>query len=493
MASALSRLMLVCFLAVTGLPAGIASTAMQAEPPILMDARFSGFDTIAHVRFEHPQLAPLAEVISHWAGYYSVNPILLTQVVRKRSLEVLATAQEVEALAALLALAGRTPARPEAVGTRDTLQSLDGISLSSDALDDLLDRTSKAMAQAGLGETLAILADEAPALDLPFALPQAWQFNGVHTWTGDNNAMPMSSLDFTQSWQQGWGDDTSQNLVSAAHDGEVTLFSSCFVHIQHPGGWGTRYYHLDNLAVTNGQLVKAGDLLGNYASDEDQALCSGGHSTGPHLHFALLLDNQYTDLAEHSLSGYGVHPGEASYDAAPDRMWLEKRDVRYYAFDLPIGQEVGDNTIDYRYNGMWFTPEHDGHGVNIEISEFPDGQGTRNSVFVVVFTYDDAGEANFYVGAEEFERWRSDEAVQVELLQTSGGNLSQLVPIDFDDPNQVAPAGHAELRFFGCDSATADLTMVERESGQLVTHTLELVKLIGVPQHACAAASLPLQ
>jgi hypothetical protein len=112
---------------------------------------------------------------------------------------------------------------------------------------------------------------------------------------------------------------------------------------------------------------------------------------------------------------------------------------------------------------------------------------------VVIYTYDDAGQANFYVGAEEFERWRSDEAVEVELLQTSGGNLSDLRPIDFENPSQATPAGLVELRFFGCNSAQVDLTLDERESGQPFTHTLELVKLIGVPQHACQAASLPLQ
>lgn len=485
--------MFICVLALTGLPGGTATAATQAEPTLLMDSRFSGFNTIEYVRLSIPELAPLAEVISHWAGYYLINPILLAQAVRLRSSEALLTAGEVKALSASLARAGRTSARPDGVEPRAALQDLGGISLGNNELDAVLDGTSQAMAQAGISEVTAVVDDQAPALDLPFALPQAWQFNGVHTWTGDNDGTPMSSLDFTQSWQQRWGDDTSQDLVSAAHDGEVTVISSCFVHIQHPGGWGTSYYHMDNLEVTTGQQVKAGKVLGNYAHERAQALCSGGHSTGPHVHFTLLRDMQYTDVGELSLSGYLVHPGIASYDSAPSRMWLEKRGVQYYAFDLPIGQEVGDNTIDYRYNGMWFTPQHDGHGVNIEISEFPDGQGTRKSLFVVIYTYDDAGQANFYVGAEEFERWRSDEAVEVELLQTSGGNLSDLLPIDFENPSQATPAGLAELRFFGCNSAQVDLTLDERESGQPFTHTLDLVKLIGVPQHACQAASLPLQ
>jgi hypothetical protein len=221
-------------------------------------------------------------------------------------------------------------------------------------------------------------------------------------------------------------------------------------------------------------------------------LCSGGHSTGPHLHFALLRDGQYASLEDVALSGYAIHPGDLSYDTHPDRMWLEKRGQRYYAFGPAIAKEPGDNTVDYRYNGMWYAPGHDGHGLNIEIGETPAGGGARKTIFVAMYTYDDAGAANFYAGNRDYDRWRTDESLAVDLLQTAGGDLTDLLPIDFGDPGQVAPAGRVEIRFLDCNRALVDLLLDERTSGQPVAHSLELVRLIGVPPHVCDAASLPL-
>jgi len=302
----------------------------------------------------------------------------------------------------------------------------------------------------------------------------------------------MSSIDFVRSWSLRWGDDTSGDRVAAAHDGIVTVFSSCFVQVQHDNGWATRYYHMDNLQVETGQRVQAGDFLGNYANDKDQALCSGGHSSGPHIHFALQKDGVYTSLQDIALSGYLVHPGENSYDLSHERMWLEKRSERYYAFGPSIAQQEGDNTIDYRYNGMWYSPEHDGHGLNVEITEFAGEGEPRKTVFVVMYTYDDSGDANFYAGNRDFERWRSDESLVIDLLQTSGGNFSDLSAIDFADPANASPAGELEIRFLDCANAEVNLDLVERVTSWPIQHSLGLVKLIGVPDHVCTAASLPL-
>jgi LasA protease len=475
--------------------AALAVPAAPATPelPLRMDARFSGFDIIAHVRRTQPALADRAEAISHWAGYYSVNPLLLARLVRERAAP---DAAAVAALArALSAAAAPMMDREPAIRVDDAelARALgQALALPSATAEALVAATQADMSAAGLWRLQAVPADSPPALDLPFAPPLAWQFNGAHTWTGSDDGSPMSSLDFASSWSKDWGDDTSGDTVTAAHDGEVTVLSGCFVQVQHDGGWGTRYYHLDGVSVTTGARVQAGDPLGVYANQETQALCSGGHSTGPHLHFALLRDGQYASLDAVALSGYGVHPGDTSYDTSHDRMWLEKRGQRYYAFGPAIAQEPGDNTIDYRYNGMWYAPEHDGHGLNIEITETAAGDHSRKTVFVVMYTYDDAGAANFYVGNRDFDRWRSDESQVIDLLQTAGGDLAQLSPIDFDDPDQVTPAGRAVVRFLDCNQAQVELMLDERTSGQPVEHTLELIRLIGVPSHVCDAASLPL-
>lgn len=470
--------------------------AGDEEVIISMDGRFSGFDAIGHIRRNHGSLAAQAESISHWAGYYSVNPILLLHVVKAQLARGHLNSNAVRSLASSLgslsAIQDQT-LRREGISRqqlRDGLRST--FALSPKTASRVLDLSSRETGAAGLSAVLAVTSETPPALDLPFFRPQAWRFNGVHTWTGNDDGTAMSSLDFARNWSLDWGDDTSGDWISAAHDGEVTVYSSCFVQVWHDSGWATRYYHLDNLRVENGQHILAGDTIGNYSSNKEQALCSGGHSNLPHLHFALLNDGQYFSLQDIALSGYFVHPGDHSYDAARDRMWLEKRAEKFYAFDEAIAQQEGDNTIDYRYNGMWYSADHNGHGLNVEITEFPGEEESRKSVFIVMYTYDDDGQANFYAGNRDYDRWRSDESMLVDMLQASGGDFSNLFPIDFNDPESVESAGEAELRFLDCGNAQINLSLKERSSGQTVDHSMELIKLIGVPDHVCESASLPL-
>jgi murein DD-endopeptidase MepM/ murein hydrolase activator NlpD len=49
------------------------------------------------------------------------------------------------------------------------------------------------------------------------------------------------------------------------------------VLIDHGNGWLTHYGHLSRIAVTVGEIVQAGQQIGDEGST--------GHSTGPHLHF----------------------------------------------------------------------------------------------------------------------------------------------------------------------------------------------------------------
>lgn len=70
--------------------------------------------------------------------------------------------------------------------------------------------------------------------------------------------------------------------VHATADGIVTMAQRYagygnMVDIEHEGGIVTRYGHMSSIAVTAGEQVKAGDLIGTVGST--------GRSTGPHLHY----------------------------------------------------------------------------------------------------------------------------------------------------------------------------------------------------------------
>ena len=80
--------------------------------------------------------------------------------------------------------------------------------------------------------------------------------------------------------------------VAAISDGIVTFAGERggygnLVVIDHGGGFETRYAHQEHLSVTEGDLVRAGDVLG--------AVGSTGVSTGPHLHFEVRRDGESVD------------------------------------------------------------------------------------------------------------------------------------------------------------------------------------------------------
>ena len=70
--------------------------------------------------------------------------------------------------------------------------------------------------------------------------------------------------------------------------------------VDHGGGYQTRYMHMVDWDVSEGQEVTRGDTVGYVGST--------GHSTGPHLHFEVERygENQYIPGAE----GASVSKGE---------------------------------------------------------------------------------------------------------------------------------------------------------------------------------------
>ena len=54
--------------------------------------------------------------------------------------------------------------------------------------------------------------------------------------------------------------------------------------------------------------------MGIYANNKNAALCEGGSSTGPHLHFSLLKDGRHVSLQDVHLGQYRVNIGSYNYD-----------------------------------------------------------------------------------------------------------------------------------------------------------------------------------
>lgn len=237
-------------------------------------------------------------------------------------------------------------------------------------------------------------------------------------------------------------------------------------------------------------MVRAGQRLANYADNHAQATCQGGSSTGPHLHFTLLEGGFRQNLNDMEFSRWKVHSGNFSYDRNSQTMWLQKEDIFAYVPHDTISHLSGDNIIDYRYSGIYSSAQISGHGVNVSITELPiqNSELSRKVIFIAFYTYDDAGHANFYAGSVDYESWRVDETMNVDLFQTNGGDFSNLASVDFAE--DVIHAGSMQLLFNGCSEVAILFTLLEPVSQQQVTHELTLSKSVGLPDYVCQAPSL---
>ncbi len=179
---------------------------------------------------------------------------------------------------------------------------------------------------------LAAQAAPANLLQFPYPRGQAWTFNGVHS--NDGVSSDMSAIDFSNGWPA-WGTDTSNMWVVASAGGTPIKISSCNFHIDHSNGWVTAYYHLDNIQNYSGS-IQQNDRIGVIANNQTQALCNGGSSTGPHVHFVLRYNGALVAINGTALSGWVIHAGTYNYDYDHNDMWLIRDGVKKYAYVDPI-------------------------------------------------------------------------------------------------------------------------------------------------------------
>ncbi|WP_051311809.1 pre-peptidase C-terminal domain-containing protein [Zooshikella ganghwensis] len=378
---------------------GITSHQFEQRQLIYSTNEMFSFDINIFLEKSAPHLVQYSEVISHWSGYSSISPKVLialieqqTGLITNKHLNISEFNKPFGDLSEKYGFSKQTEDIAIKLSTffyNNENKKRNAISVTSTALEQLFSTTSQQTSTDNLPEqhirkrldnfytiyyrlfpvtsyekqefsteqkqdesnnqnmlNPRLVVPPNNLLQLPYLLGKAWYYGGSHTNTG-SGTYPQSSLDLNNGGV--WGSDTSHLWVAAAAAGRAKVHSSCNLEIVHEGGWSTTYYHLDNIQVRTNDTVSRNQKVANYASNKSQALCQGGHSTGPHQHFSLKKDGRFYHLNDVKLSGFKVHTGRDSYDSNCNYFWLEKNNNKYCAWNkltnpgVPGGPDPDDD------------------------------------------------------------------------------------------------------------------------------------------------------
>jgi murein DD-endopeptidase MepM/ murein hydrolase activator NlpD len=162
------------------------------------------------------------------------------------------------------------------------------------SFDDMVDHISEYKTK--LADLTAVIETERRRMQ---SLPCIHPTDGTGVWKSSSYGWRKNPFSGNRQFHQGI--DFAGPLgtpVIAAGDGKVESAKwdnglGWFVVIDHGFGYRTRYGHNEKLVVKVGETVKRGDTLA--------LLGSTGKSTGPHVHYEVLLNGKAQDPAKHFL------------------------------------------------------------------------------------------------------------------------------------------------------------------------------------------------
>lgn len=290
--------------------------------PILIDNsqfRYTGPDRLSFsladlLAKKYPELLPLRPAIDTWASRLGIHPRVLSAVVNDyfTGLEIVGDQNDFDAVVQV-ASALATVYQEQAP---DPLAASRAVEATSDAL------FFEFHPPAELAVSRSTRATQAPAAPILYGYFQPpWEIGD--TWAGGGaHSRAHNSLDFWGRWVP-WGGDTSPYWVAAMQSGTARVWSSCSIDIVHPNGWVTHYYHLDHIQVADGASVQRNDRIANYADNKAQAICSGGGSSGPHVHMSISHEGNgvAVDSANVDFTAFSHHSGPGDYNTNCSESW----------------------------------------------------------------------------------------------------------------------------------------------------------------------------
>jgi len=274
------------------------------------------FVTAEYLRTRYPHLLPLQPAIDTWASRLGIHPRLLAVVVDNlfSGSRVTGSRRDMDAVFQLATALSKTFVEQSS----GPLAASRAVEAASDALFfelHLPTGLEKLRPEGAVSGTPPPLYDY---FQPPWPIGETWAGGGAH---GTNH----NALDFWGDWKP-WGDpDVFDYWVTAMQAGTVRVWSSCSMSVVHDNGWVTSYYHLENVQRADFEPVERNDVLANYADDETQATCSGGFSTGPHVHTSLKYDGSAIAVDEVNVdfTAFSHHAGPGDYNTNCSQSWYD--------------------------------------------------------------------------------------------------------------------------------------------------------------------------
>jgi len=335
----------------------VASTQFAIDLDYSREEMF-GFDIEQYLEENAPHLLPHAEEISHVAGVSRISPraIIALMELQSGAIEDPDFA-EASPFGDLSTKVGFLDQLRDVCARLEVLRKSTNMRLVIGAPDAAIASVLPSEILPGLGDIYqnlfpgvvseARLAEKATTAAIPMQFPwsvgESWGFGGAHA--DDGSGSTLSSLDFWGS-NADWGDPITVKVVAAAA-GTLKRHSSCYVTVLHGGNWSTGYYHLGEILVSDGAAVTANQPIAKYANTRSQALCDGGSSDGPHVHWTLYSSNREVSLDGKVLSGWTVHPGTSNYDENCARMYLTRNGVKACTSKSMRNDGISTDNTDY--------------------------------------------------------------------------------------------------------------------------------------------------
>lgn len=353
--------------AVVGIPSHVTAAnadAITASDVVYTPQEMFDFSTRGYLAKRAPHLSRQAEAISHWAGANGISPKVLIALMEQESGSVSRKHRYSAKLPRPFGnLSRKIGFNPQ---LKDVAERLSAIVMSQremtlsgkagfipvdpiQALYAKSGRSTNAAAFAGrvqFASTYAGLFNEIwgsavkpdvlrrditkaipsrTLLELPYSNSESRRTGYPHSGSGTGTIM--SSLDFSMPPRP----IPTIDKVRASADGTVVIHSSCNMEILHSNGWSTRYFHLNNIRFPDKAKVYQGDWIATPADTKEQALCTPGTWTGPHLHWTLKKDGVENSLNGVTLSGYlmTVTSTENYDDDCEPTNFLSKNGITY--------------------------------------------------------------------------------------------------------------------------------------------------------------------